>query len=144
MFLTFCSWHFGCSPKLMLICFILFSENAVLNVPLTSAIYGRSSWMAQSQGPLRERARWTSKEPRQLSRTPCSPAGLCWARRNLGADLVILPLWTYWNGAFTFCAWQESIFIKVLVRQINTCVYFCLLIYFCCMKKIDFAELTTL
>lgn len=94
---------------------VLISEKAVLNVLLDSVIYGPCLWMAVSLGPLRERALWTSKEPRQLSSMPCSSAGLCWARRNLRADLVILPLWSHWNCVFTYCPWQESIFIMLLV-----------------------------
>lgn len=106
--LTFRSWHFGCAPDSM-----LFSENAVLNVVFNSVIYGPCLWMARSLGPLRERAPWTSKEPCQLSSMPHSPAGLCWARRNLRADLVILPLWSHWNCVFTYCPWQESTFIML-------------------------------
>lgn len=109
MSLTFRSRHFGCAPVSM-----LFFENAVLNVLFDSVIYGPCLWMALSLGPLRERAPWTSKEPCQLSSMPHSSADLCWARRNLRADLVILPLWTHWNCAFTYCAWQESTFIMLV------------------------------
>lgn len=122
MLLTFCSWHFGYPPESM----VGFFENAVLNVVFSSVIYGPCLWMALSLGPLRERAPWTSKEPRQLSSTPYSSAGLCWARRNLGADLVILPLWTHWNHVFTYCAWQESIFIILQAKW--SCFFF----YYCC------------
>lgn len=104
---------------------VFFFENAVLNVVFSSVIYGPCLWMALSLGPLRERAPWTSKEPRQLSSTPYSSAGLCWARRNLGADLVILPLWTHWNHVFTYCAWQESIFIILQAKWSWFFFYYC-------------------
>lgn len=100
--LTFRSWHSGCAPESVQI-----SENVLLNVLLNWVIYGPWLWMALSPGPLRERSAWTSKEPRQLSSMPRSSAGQCWARPNLQADLVILPLWSHWNGLLTYCPRQE-------------------------------------
>lgn len=106
----------------------VFFENAVLNVVFSSVIYGPCLWMDLSLGPLRERAPWTSKEPRQLSSMLYSSAGLCWARRNLRADLVILPLWTHWNCVLTYCARQESIFIALQAKWSR--FFVCLFIFF--------------
>lgn len=87
------------------------------SVVFTSVIYGPCLWMAALLGPLRERAPWTSKEPRQLSSAAHSSAGLCWARRNLGADLVILPLWNHWNCACSPIVHDKTAFTSCYRRH---------------------------